>query len=1027
MATYLPGVTDYIPQLQPFKPDFNFYSNVLQAKEAQYKAGYQKLSGLYGSLLNSEMLREDNNGRREKFFFDIDNSIKKVAGLDLSKNENVSAAEKIFEPLIDDDYIQTDIAFTKRYRNELSRAEGFKNCTDPDKCGGKWWNGGVQALHYQAQDFTKANIQQTLNMAPPTYTPYVDVYTKAMEFAKEMNFNIKNYVFDGNYRFLEKNGEKLIPSLTDAFVNYIASDPAAIAMYNTQAFLSRKNYIMDNAEQLGSEDAAENQYLTEKINEINETQRKLKADADKAKKETQLIDAVSEQSINETPINEDLDAAYLNMLNAAANQRPEIDGIDAFATNTLAQTENVEALDLDSKRRRVDGAYANQLLYGDMYNAAASYARNTYEQSDFQYDELFLKDYEHQLRLKEKLFEYQLENPPEQEQGGDGGVPIKDPLAGGAVEIDPLEMSNRAVYETDKSYTANLEKASQYFAAQMDGIIKSPNATSEQKELAKKLLSETFGTTQVVEGPPPGAAESEDSWLDWVDSAISTVMPGSMSMGTMLKAAGTAVGITDVPEEQTYTVNGLLKGDGSLANFNNSLTISDPNSPYNRDAILKKLQYYAETNAAGLLRKDSQFSGQLKNLLSPASTARTVASESAKKLRDDNLRIAPTLGTELQGAELYINEDGSVATLEQFRNNFINKYRPGSAQREEGIMYEGAGATGILGTTALGAQMGSVGGPFGTAIGGGLGLLGGLGAAAMSGVFQNDIEDLYTEAADLYREKYKKGDLDYLGVGFRTIDGKVTGLATGSTMFTFDPASNNALKSKVTDLAKKDIIPAMVDRAGKGAVFAFGSIADFTSKDEMPADSQIAADILQNLLTNSLNVKWKNTNDKRPLTNILRSGIVLNDPNKIGVTFSLDEDFIKMYAGSADDPGLTAALKGEKSKAVSVIFDRNSVESTFFKDIVQSELEFLYNTTGQLTFDTYSKEGGNGNIRRGPNGYPIVEMSQVYIDENTGRFQRINLDPVVYDREVDINKLAAQMDTYFYEVAKNNTMQARNR
>ena len=76
MATYLPGVTDYIPQIQPFKPDFNFYANILQTKEAQYKAGYQKLSGIYGSLLNSEMLRDDNNNRREQFFYSIDNNIK---------------------------------------------------------------------------------------------------------------------------------------------------------------------------------------------------------------------------------------------------------------------------------------------------------------------------------------------------------------------------------------------------------------------------------------------------------------------------------------------------------------------------------------------------------------------------------------------------------------------------------------------------------------------------------------------------------------------------------------------------------------------------------------------------------------------------------------------------------------------------------------------------------------------------------------------------------------------------------------
>ena len=36
MATYLQGVQDYIPQIQPAQPDFNFYNTVLQTKQNQY-------------------------------------------------------------------------------------------------------------------------------------------------------------------------------------------------------------------------------------------------------------------------------------------------------------------------------------------------------------------------------------------------------------------------------------------------------------------------------------------------------------------------------------------------------------------------------------------------------------------------------------------------------------------------------------------------------------------------------------------------------------------------------------------------------------------------------------------------------------------------------------------------------------------------------------------------------------------------------------------------------------------------------
>ena len=52
MATYIQGLTDYIPQIQPFKPDYNFLSNVLQTRQGKYDANYNQLSSVYTSLFN---------------------------------------------------------------------------------------------------------------------------------------------------------------------------------------------------------------------------------------------------------------------------------------------------------------------------------------------------------------------------------------------------------------------------------------------------------------------------------------------------------------------------------------------------------------------------------------------------------------------------------------------------------------------------------------------------------------------------------------------------------------------------------------------------------------------------------------------------------------------------------------------------------------------------------------------------------------------------------------------------------------
>ena len=60
MASYIPQVTDYIPEFQPFQPDYNFLNNVLQKKQGQYDTNYKALSQTYGTLLNSPMMRQDN-------------------------------------------------------------------------------------------------------------------------------------------------------------------------------------------------------------------------------------------------------------------------------------------------------------------------------------------------------------------------------------------------------------------------------------------------------------------------------------------------------------------------------------------------------------------------------------------------------------------------------------------------------------------------------------------------------------------------------------------------------------------------------------------------------------------------------------------------------------------------------------------------------------------------------------------------------------------------------------------------------
>ena len=145
MATYIPGITDYIPQIQPFQPDLNFYANVLQTRQSRYDSGKKQLNSLYSSIYDAALSKEENIQRRDAFMKTIDEDLKKISGLDLSLQQNVDAASGIFKGFYEDRYITDDMVKTKKYRANKSKAESLRNCNDPKKCPG-YWDEGVEAM-----------------------------------------------------------------------------------------------------------------------------------------------------------------------------------------------------------------------------------------------------------------------------------------------------------------------------------------------------------------------------------------------------------------------------------------------------------------------------------------------------------------------------------------------------------------------------------------------------------------------------------------------------------------------------------------------------------------------------------------------------------------------------------------------------------------------------------------------------------------------------------------------------------------
>ena len=207
MATYLQGVTDYIPQFQPFQPDLNFYANILQTKQTQYDNNWKALNNMYGKLYNADLTRDGNINKRDTYLKEAEFNLKRISQLDLSLDQNVNQATQIFKPLYEDKGLVKDMAWTKNYMMERSKGESFKNAYD-EKLQDRYWDVGLRDLDYKREEFKKADDGAAMNFGNATYTPYVNSMEVAQNIAKEAGLSIESVKFspDGRWIIKNKNG-----------------------------------------------------------------------------------------------------------------------------------------------------------------------------------------------------------------------------------------------------------------------------------------------------------------------------------------------------------------------------------------------------------------------------------------------------------------------------------------------------------------------------------------------------------------------------------------------------------------------------------------------------------------------------------------------------------------------------------------------------------------------------------------------------------------------------------------------------
>lgn len=559
MASYIQGLTDYIPQLQPYQPDYNFLGNVLQARQSRYDTAHKQLNKMYGTLLYSPMLREDNIQQRDQFFKTIDQDIKKMSGMDLSLQQNVDAAGSVFTSLYDNKGIVKDMTFTKQLGNELERAENYKTCLDQEKCGGGYWDVGVTALQYRAEEFKNASANDAMKMSAPEYTPFINVTEKAMNYVKDLmgnkGFGVTsvNWSPDGKYIVTTKNGQNLTVPLQQLFQNQFGMDQKIQSMYDTMAYVQRKNYVKNNAEKFGGDEvAAEDEYINAIVERVNQTkieaveaqqamlgaQAKKNAIANKIKKEG----STGNDGIAKAYQIADVDYTHhLETANYKDATAKIASGITTSGNNRLIKASMVDSL-------------ISRALMGNDFKEAAINISNLTGETKVEADPYAKSYYDHSLRMTEKAqeFEYKLKElefktrldilkdqaTSEVQQRGpatsalNSGKFIAD-LAGTTASTDKTDeaLESYSYVEQQKSFSAETaKKYTEQYTNHLLNITTSAGYDENDRISAKQELKSIYGANydeksnqfMLNDTPTTYTALSESNPINFYNAAISS-------------------------------------------------------------------------------------------------------------------------------------------------------------------------------------------------------------------------------------------------------------------------------------------------------------------------------------------------------------------------------------------------------------------------------------------------------------------------------------------------------------------------